>query len=283
MKEKILRQIKSHLQYMSTAEQKIAKTILKDPHAVIASSLGDFAARAAVSQGSVVNFSTKFCGGGFPVLKMAIATALSAECEKPFSSLESNDSMSEIFQKTAQDIYEAFQNTGAQNGSDTLKTVCKCILSAKKIEIYGIFRSAVIANDFYFQLIQLGIPATFVSDVLTCAISASMLERDHLVIAISSSGQTQDIIDAVQLAKKNGVPVVSITAHKSSPLAKLSDHVLIASPSGNSLSASSSEIRFSQLAITEALCSYLRNRIDADGTNHYFKMNEILNSHNVKD
>ena len=40
MKEKILRQIKSHLQYMSIAEKKIANTILEDPHTVIASSLG---------------------------------------------------------------------------------------------------------------------------------------------------------------------------------------------------------------------------------------------------
>ena len=157
------------------------------------------------------------------------------------------------------------------------------ILSAKKVEIYGVFRSAVVATDFYYQLLPLGIPASFVSDVLTCAVSASMLGDDSLVIAVSSSGQTQDVIDAVRLAKANGVPVVAITSNRGSPLAGISDKVLIAAPSGNSLSASPAEIRMSQLALTDAICSYIRSKLDSDGNKTYFKMNEILSSHNVRD
>jgi len=188
-----------------------------------------------------------------------------------------------MLQKTTESIGDALKNTSVLNDEETLRTVGDLILGAKKVEIYGIFRSAVVATDFYFQLIQLGIPATFVSDVLTCAVSASMLGEGSLVIAISSSGQTQDVIDAVRLAKANGVPVITITAHKASPLAQLADRVLIAAPSGNARSANANEVRLSQLALTDALCSYLRTRLDADGNNRYFKMNEILSSHNVKD
>ena len=79
------------------------------------------------------------------------------------------------------------------------------------------------------------------------------------------------------------MPVVSITAHKHSPLARLSNEILVASPSGNSLSANASEIRLAQLTLGDAICAYLRTRIDADGNLRYFKIREILNSHNVKD
>ena len=184
---------------------------------------------------------------------------------------------------TVDNVNEALSNTLATNEENTLMSVAELIMSAKKVEIYGIFRSAVVATDFYYQLLQLGIPATFVSDVLTCAVSASMLGEGSLVIAISSSGQTQDIINAVKLAKCNNVPVVCITAHKNSPLAKLSDEVLIAAPSGNSLTSSETEIRTAQLTITDAICTFLQTKFDKTGEKNYFKMSEILNSHNVKD
>ena len=110
-----------------------------------------------------------------------------------------------------------------------------------------------------------------------------MLGEGSLVIAVSSSGQTQDVINAVKLAKANNVPVISITSHKNSPLTELSDVVLNSSPSGNSLSMRTSEIRISQLALTDALCAYLREKLDADGQNSYFKMKELLKLHNVED
>lgn len=283
MKQTLLRELRSNLDYMSNVERRLAEVILKDPRRFVSYSLGELAELAQVSQGSIINFANKFCGGGFPALKMEVAASLPHASDTPFSVVTDGDSLKEMLQKTTESIGDALKNTSALNDEETLRAVGDLILGAKKVEIYGIFRSAVVATDFYFQLLQLGIPATFVSDVLTCAVSASMLGEGSLVIAISSSGQTQDVIDAVRLAKANGVPVITITAHKASPLAQLADRVLIAAPSGNARSANANEVRLSQLALTDALCSYLRTRLDADGNNRYFKMNEILSSHNVKD
>ena len=283
MRSNLLREIKSNLEFMSSVERKIADTILLDPKKVTSRSLSEFSKIANVSQGSIINFANKFCGGGFSALKIEIASSLAQVADKPFSPAKNSDSMEEILRKTSKDIGDALDNTCALNNSAALNDVVNMILEAKKVEIYGIFRSAVVATDFYYQIIQLGVPATFVSDVLTCALSASMLDSDSLVIAISSSGETQDIIDAVNLAKANNVPVICITSNKVSPLAKISDKVLIAAPSGNSVSANASEIRISQLALTDAICSYLRSRIEGYGRTNYFKLNGILSMHNVRD
>ena len=283
MKEKLLRELKSNLEYMSNVERKIASVIIENPKNFTTYSLIELSMVADVSQGSIINFANKFTGGGFSALKLEIAASLSDNFEQPFTSVADSDSLKDILCKTTRDINEALKNTTSLNEESTLKSVCELILKAKKVEIYGIFRSAVVATDFYYQLLQIGIPATFVSDVLTCAVSAATLTEGSLVIAISSSGQTQDIIDAVKLAKGNGVPVVCITAHKSSTLAKLSDEVLVAAPSGNSLTASPLEIRHSQLALTDAICSYLISKIDSDGQKRYLKMNQILTLHNVRD
>ena len=283
MESKLLHELRSNIEYMSAVERKIAEKILSDPKKATLSSLAELADAAEVSQGSIVNFANKFCGSGFSAMKLEIAASLTQNINQPFSAIDSSDSLEKILQKTSQSIGRALENTSAINDSDTLTAAAEMILKAKKVEIYGVFRSAVVATDLYYQVIQLGVPATFVSDVLTCALSASMLDKDSLVVAISSSGETQDVIDAVKLAKENNVPVICITAHKNSHLAKLSDVVLVASPSGSALSANDNEIRISQLAITDALCSYLRMKLDDDGKKGYFKFKSILGMHNVRD
>ena len=283
MEKKLLHRLRSTVEFMSTAERKIARVILADPERFTKYSLGELARISGVAQGSIINFSKKYSGGGFPDLKLAVAKALTQEGERPFSTVENRDSMKTVLQKTTDGICQGLKNTVALNDAESLEAACRLILNAKKIEIYGVFRSAVVATDLYYQLIQLGLPANFVSDVLTCAVSASFLDENSLVVAISSSGQTRDVIDAVKLARANGVPVVAITAHKESPLASLADIVLLACPAGNALSENANQVRVSQLAIVDAIVSELRNLTDSDGKRRYFTINEILGMHNVKD
>ncbi|MBO7150771.1 MAG: MurR/RpiR family transcriptional regulator [Clostridia bacterium] len=278
MAESILKRLRAEGAFMRPVEARIAKLILADPASFCTLSLGAAARMADASQGSLVNFANKYAHGGFPALKLAVTAAYAAE-GIPMA----EDSMGAVLRKTVKGAEEAFHNTLSLNNEDTLRRVAERVRKAKKVEIYGIFRSAVVATDFYYQLLQLGVPATFVSDVLTCAASASLLRRGSLVIAISSSGQTKDVLDAVSLAKENGVPVVGITANGDSPLARLSDDVLIAAHSGRSDTVDNTEVRLSQLALTDAICSYLRDRLDAESKQSYSNMTEILNSHSVKD
>ncbi len=283
MEKKLLFELRKRVGFMSSVERKITDVILADPKKFTTYSMGGLALMAGVSQGSIINFSNKFAGGGFPVLKLKIAACLSEYEEKPFSVVEETDDMRAALEKTSQGIVGALKNTLNDNESKALERVANRILKAKKVQIYGVYRSATVATDFYYQLLELGIPVSFVSDVLTCAVSAAMMTEEGVAIAISSSGRTTDILDAVKIAKERGAATVCLTAHANSPLAKLCDDVLIASPSGASVSAKDSEIRFSQLALTDSICNYLQSKIDADGKSRYFDMKKILNSHNVKD
>ncbi len=257
---------------MSSVEHKIACFILNNPKEFVTYGLAQFSMESGASQGSVINFANKYADGGFPELKLAVAACLTT-IEK-----DEQDKLDVLGQR----IYcavKAFGTTHSQNSQQTIKEVAELILNAKKVEIYGVYRSAVIATDFYYQLLQMGIPANFVSDVLTCAVSASLLQKDSLVVAVSSTGRTKDVIDAVKLAKANGVKVACITANKNSPLAKLSDYVLIACAS----EANGYGIRLSQLLITDALCQYVQEQLEKAGKKSNIIMQKILDMHNVSD
>ena len=279
MKQRLLCELKNRLEYMSPVERKVAQMILADPQGFAGFSLAQAAAHGGVAQGSIVNFANKFCGGGFSSLKRAIALA---ETDSPFSVVTDEDSVHSVLQKTNEGIVAALQNTAVLNDEESLCTAVNWLLGAEKVEIYGIFHSAVVATDLCYRLLRLGVPATFVSDVLTCAVSASMLPVNGVVVAVSSSGQTQDVIDAVKLAKQRNVKVIALTGYRNSPLAGLADVVLVAASGGDAQSSCSGEIRISQLALVDTLCAYMQNKMDTGG-DRYFQMNTILASHNVRD
>ncbi len=283
MSENLFSRLKSDMPYMSGVERKITETILDNPQKFITYTLPGLAHETDVSQGSIINFSKKFAGGGFPALKLRIAGAMRDFMPESYTIIEENDTITDALRKTTENSRNALKYTTEINKESSLRKITDKILSAKKIEIYGVYRSAAVATDFCYQLLQIGVPATFVSDILTCSVSASMLDSDCVVIAVSSSGETKDIIDPVKIAKEKGAYAIALTGNGYSPLAKLSDEVLIAASSGNSLSEKSSEIRLSQLALTDAICSYIGSRIDENGEKRYIEMREILNSHSIAD
>ena len=283
MEQNVFTQIRSGYEFFSRVERCIADEILKNPKEVLNSSMAELSRKAGVSQGSINNFSKKFSSGGYAALKLRVAQCLSSQQENPFTNVDRSCGVKGAMALKINEMAAAFRSTLQINEEASLKRAVDRILQARKIEIYGIFQSGIVAKDFCYQLIQLGIPATFVEDTLMCAVSASMLDAQSLVIAISSSGRTKEIIDAVKIAQRNHVPVISLTADQFSPLAKMSNEALLSTSSDMSVSDRGYEIRMTQQLVLDTLCSYIRSMIDEDGSNHYYKLREIINSHSIQD
>jgi len=278
--------ITSSKDFFTNIEQKISDKLFENPKKFITYSMSELSEITGVSQGSINNFAKKYTGGGFSELKLQIASELESFLPKQHTIVEQNDGITDVMKKLITNTQTSFTNTILNNTEETLNHVVEKILMSKRIEIYGIYQSGIVANNLYYRLLELGISVAFVSDVLTCSVSASMLDSECLVIAISSSGKTSDIINAVKTAKENNVPVICITADMNSPLAKLSDDVLIASSSGKSVTGSSAEILMSEFFLLDSIYTYIESKKYKNfktESEHYYKLKKILNSHNVRE
>jgi len=200
-----------------------------------------------------------------------------------FDVVSAKDNIKDIMDLSMDHLAKAFRLTKEINKEDTLKKVAGMILRAKRIEVYGIFQSGIVANDCYYQLLQLGLPVSFVTDVLMCPVSATMLDKDSLVIAISSSGKTKDIYEAVKVAKESEVPCICITRNTKGPIAELCDEVLGIAIGDEALSRTAGTVRICEYYLIDAICSYIRSQMDANGKTQYFKLSRILNSHNMEE
>ena len=203
--------------------------------------------------------------------------------ESSFDVASAGDSIRDVMSLSMEHLNRAFRLTRDINSEETLRKVAQMIMRAKKIEIYGIFQSGIVANDCYHQMLQLGLPVNFVTDVLMCPVSATMLDQDSLVIAISSSGKTKDIYETVKIAKENQVPCICITRNINGPIAELSDEVLAIAIGDEVLGRTASTVRMCEYYLIDAICSHIRYQMDANGKTQYFKLSKILNSHNMEE
>jgi 6-phospho-3-hexuloisomerase len=99
------------------------------------------------------------------------------------------------------------------------------ILAAKKIFIYGVGRSGLIAKAFAIRLVQMGLEVFFVGETIT-----PIVEEGSLVIIVSYTGETMSAIQTANIVRRVGAKVITITATSHSKLAGASNLVIHLQP-----------------------------------------------------
>lgn len=217
--------------------------------------IGDFAQLCDCSVATVTRFSKKLGFNGFPQLKIALAR------EKDFSPVGENitaaDTAAEVFAKICNDIYGSLERTKKSINADELQKCCEAVISADKIFLFGLGNSASVAQDAAHKLFRLGKDSTAYTDNHMQAIAATHTGKGSLVIGVSHSGKSKDIVDALKLSRENGATTVAITSLGNHPLKKVSDIVLNTVSEETNYRILGLSSRIAQLAIIDAIYSYL--------------------------
>jgi 6-phospho-3-hexuloisomerase len=103
-----------------------------------------------------------------------------------------------------------------------LKILTSALANKRKILVVGAGRSGLVGKAFAMRLMHLGFNVYVVGETITPSIS----EGDVLV-AVSGSGSTQIVLSVASAAKRAKAQVVAVTSFAESPLAKISDHVVV--------------------------------------------------------
>lgn len=279
--ENLFHTIRSKMPSFSKTETKIAACLLEQPETVIHMTIASFAARAGVSEGSVINFSNALGFRGFSALKLAAAQSLSNQEQVLLSNAVKGDGPHAVMCHMADEISQSFQSTLRGIGEEPLRCAAELLLHKKRIEIYGVGSSSMLANDAYYRLMRQGFPAYAATDPHIASVSASFLDSDCAVIAISHTGRTIETLQPVKIAKEHGASVISITSYGDSPLTRLSDVVLVSSSRENREWKESLISRYSQLLILDTLLMYLSLK-DIGHTFEYMEnMTDIIGEHRI--
>jgi len=101
------------------------------------------------------------------------------------------------------------------------------ILNCKgKVVITGLGKSGLIGQKISATFSSTGTPSVFLHPVEAVHGDIGIISKDDVVIIISQSGETEEVIDLLPSLKRLGVPIIAITGKKNSTLAKNSNCVL---------------------------------------------------------
>lgn len=124
---------------------------------------------------------------------------------------------------------EALERTASKVGNsfaDSVEMIMEC---KGRVVVTGMGKSGLIGKKIAATLASTGTPAFFLHPAEGVHGDLGMIVRGDVVIAISNSGETDEIKVLLPLIKRLGVGLISIVGNVNSTLAKKSDHVLDAS------------------------------------------------------
>jgi arabinose-5-phosphate isomerase len=128
----------------------------------------------------------------------------------------------EVFQAEIDELAKVKNNIG----KEMVQLVDLILKSKGKVVFTGIGKTGLIGRKISSTLTSTGTPSVFMSAAEALHGDLGIICRDDVVIAISNSGSSQEILNVIDSIKKIGSSIVAITGDSTSELAKKSDLII---------------------------------------------------------
>ncbi|EJD6399697.1 MurR/RpiR family transcriptional regulator [Providencia rettgeri] len=208
-------------------EQRIATFLLDNRDSMIAMNAAELAQAAGVSSASVIRFSRQMGYRGYPEFKVDyLSDEKQHKAESLYGNLSRNDGTEQIIAKTGQMFISAIEKSLDLLEPSVIDDVAQKMNNAKRIVLFGVGSSAIVASDIYHKLIRINKHALFSYDLHVQLSYSANLNQDDLAIAVTARGNTQEINQMLRAAKETGCPTVALTRFGQDETVKLADFSL---------------------------------------------------------
>ena len=208
----MLERIKASLPSLAPAEQRVGKLVLSDPRSFANLPVTELADRAHVSKPTVVRFCRSMGYDGLSDFKLKLAGTVSEGVPFIHRSVDADDKVGDILVKVIDNTVAAFlkyrndaSTFAIERAVDALAQTHK---TQRRIEFFGVGNSGIVAQDAQHKFFRLGVNTIAYSDGHMQVMSASLLGPGDCVVVISNSGRTRDLMDACDIARRNGASLM---------------------------------------------------------------------------
>lgn len=243
---------------LGPALRRIADVVLADPDAAGRLPIGSLATAAGSSEATVVRLAHELGYAGYREFRQRLSEESAAAREREGASehvgdIDPADDLTAVIGKIAAAEVRAVQDTAAAIDLDVLAHVASAIHAARRIALVGVGASGLAAADLQQKLARVGIMATLHTDRHDALPTATLLTGEDVVIGVSHTGRTADIVDALRLARAGGARTVAITNAPGSTLAREADHVLVTAAQESPLRSGATASRIAQLTLVDCV------------------------------
>lgn len=228
--ENLLHGIACSMEKFTSSEAELAEYIIKNPDEISQLSISQIAKKIHISPATITRFCQKISFSGFNEFKHELKRYIDLR-NKPAAASDIKEI--DYFSKLYQNHLEIIETTFRKMTYFDIQQAVSLLNSAQKVHVYGIGNSGIAAQEFKWKFFRIGILVESITDPHQAAMDAALSTENSLIIGISVSGRTKEVIDAVKIAKKQGASILAITSDKKSELSKLADFTLLVMSKSN--------------------------------------------------
>ena len=218
--------IKEGFNSFTNTEKKLAEYILKNKDEVIGLSAQDLSDKADISPAAVVRFSKTLGYKGFTALKVDLAKDRDEKENDTSVIINEDDTIKDIMRKVKVSNISSIEETMELMNIDTIKNAIEAMTKAKRIYLFGIGASGLVAMDLQQKLLRINKSTLYQMYPHTQISSAVHIEKGDIAIGISYSGETKEVNLPLRLAKENGAETIAITRYNKNSLSKIADYTI---------------------------------------------------------
>ncbi len=229
---------------MTRKEKRIAAYIEAHAATIMEETISELAAHTESSEITISRFCKKLGFPGLQSLKIALASEIQPQDSEVFGEICQGDAAPQVAAKVFQNIADGLQDTLKSLDYEALDSAAALLLAARCVFVFGVGNSATVAKDIETRFLRFGLSIHAYADTHQQVTAAAVLQPGDVVIAVSHTGGTLELLESVALAKAGGAHVIALTSYPRSRLAR---------EAGIVLSGRGREVRYSSEAVASRL------------------------------
>jgi len=207
----VLHSINNKYSDLSRSEKVIAEYILKKPDEIILLSMRALAEKTSLSDNTVLRFC-RTCGfSGYLDFKTALIPQVVTQKGSIYKQIDADDAFTVQKNKIAENITTAIRETYQNIVENEIILVAQRIASSSHTVVVGLAASAGVSLILSDSLLTMGIASNAISDRIEIERTCANLNEKSVLIGFTTSGETHEVLMAVNRARENHSFTVLIT------------------------------------------------------------------------
>jgi DNA-binding MurR/RpiR family transcriptional regulator len=224
-------------------------------------SIGALAEACGSSAPTVYRFCRDLGYGGYKEFQLDLVAAVAQSDGKALlDDFGEGASPKTIIDQVFEFNRQSLSDTERMLDNRTVVAVTSLIQRSRRVLFIGTGSSALVARRAADLLLSLGYTAIALIDPYTQIFATENVGRSDVVMGISHTGQTINVIEAIQTARRRGARTVALTNYPQSPLATVSTFRLITAFREHRINAAVSSSIIAQLGVISAIYFILGSR-----------------------
>ena len=216
-------------------------------------SISSLARECNVAEATVFRFCRALGFDGYHEMRIALAQANATGTMSSQRELQPGASTETLFEHASARLFTAINGTHNALSVEAVDEAARMLREAKQVFCFGQGGSMLLANDICARFASLSTKFRTSGDSHLQLLTARLMNEADVVLFVSYSGATRDMMETLRTAKAAGAKIILLTHYEDSPGASLADVVLRCGAQESPLDSGSIPIKVAVLYVGEVL------------------------------